>query len=375
MLEPSERLHVLPVQGLRNRWLHLLSGEFWSLRTLRQFIRVQEDVDVVVAAIPSSTYYATFLRVLTKPIVAIVAGDEQELMTRSSHPAMRLARMVGLDRLKNAREQVLLRRAAAIVCRSERLARKCRHALGEDTPIHIITSGIDMDVFLPWASEEKALARQKLGLSEGAPVIGCAATALSGAKGADVLRKAFVHIREAVPDVRLLLVGRDRGAFAGEDGVIRLGWVPRSDLPECYAAMDVFACPSLSEGAPKVVMEACACGLPVVASRVGAIPEWFLGGQGGQEEHCGPGGLSGLSGLVVDVGDSEALANACLQLLSRPDLRAHLPSLASTTATAPRTWPKYSALQRRRRANDPVLVRVRRCESVLVGVCRFPRSR
>ena len=325
-LSPCDRLRVVPVHGFRARWAHLLSGDLWSIRALRQFVGMQRRVDVLVMCVPSAMYYSAFMAFVRKPLVAVVSGDEQGLMRRSTHLLMRVACGFGVRMAKRMVEQRLLRRASAIVCRNEQLADRCRRTVGYAVPIHIITSGIDTEVFLPCAGEERSGMRRSLGLDGAAPIVGFVATSLSDEKGAHVMRLAFARVREVLPSAQLLVVGEDRGILCDDEGVVHCGWVSHDDLPQYYGSMDVFACPSLSEGAPKVVMEACASGVPVVASRVGAIQEWFESGQNG---HCGP---SGQCGLAVDAGDSEAMANACLSLLSDANLRACIGANARTLA-------------------------------------------
>jgi glycosyltransferase involved in cell wall biosynthesis len=83
-----------------------------------------------------------------------------------------------------------------------------------------------------------------------------------------------------------------------DDDVLFLGH--RNDPYEILALMDVFVMPSMNEGIPMVLLEALALSRPVVASRVGGIPEVI--------EH-------GASGLLVDAGQHEALAHACITLL------------------------------------------------------------
>jgi glycosyltransferase involved in cell wall biosynthesis len=83
----------------------------------------------------------------------------------------------------------------------------------------------------------------------------------------------------------------------------------RRDVPELLAGADVFVLPSRSEGHPVSVLEAMAAGVPVVASRVGGIPE--------QVE-------DGVTGLLVEPGDPEALAAALGRLAADPALRRRL---------------------------------------------------
>jgi glycosyltransferase involved in cell wall biosynthesis len=93
------------------------------------------------------------------------------------------------------------------------------------------------------------------------------------------------------------LVGRVR--LAGE----------RRDVPGLLARADVFALPSASEGMPVSVLEAMAAGLPVVASRVGGLPEQVVEGE---------------TGVLVAPGDADELAAALDRLLGDPGLRRRL---------------------------------------------------
>lgn len=84
------------------------------------------------------------------------------------------------------------------------------------------------------------------------------------------------------------------------------GYVPRECLAERYHAADIFVLPSLSESFGQVLLEAMSCGLPIIASRVGGIPETV--------EH-------GVNGLLVEAGNAESLAAAIRKLAAdRPTL-------------------------------------------------------
>jgi len=77
----------------------------------------------------------------------------------------------------------------------------------------------------------------------------------------------------------------------------------RRDNHDILGIMDLFVLPSLSEGIPLVLLEALALARPVVATAVGGIPEIV--------EH-------GVSGLLVEAGDANALAGACLRVIDDP---------------------------------------------------------
>jgi glycosyltransferase involved in cell wall biosynthesis len=90
---------------------------------------------------------------------------------------------------------------------------------------------------------------------------------------------------------------RERGL---SERVKLLGARPLAELPAWYRAASVLVLPSYSEGVPNVLLEAMACGTPVVATRVGGVAEIVGGGNG-----------------LVAAGDSEALAGAIGEALSR----------------------------------------------------------
>jgi glycosyltransferase involved in cell wall biosynthesis len=121
--------------------------------------------------------------------------------------------------------------------------------------------------------------------------------------------------------------------------VVFTGYVPPGDLPALYAGAACFVFPSVYEGFGLPVLEAMAAGAPVVASRVGAIPE-----------------VAGDAALLVDAAQPAALAEAIEAVLADRGLRAQLVERGrararafSWEATARRTLAVYEAVHGRGR--------------------------
>jgi glycosyltransferase involved in cell wall biosynthesis len=137
----------------------------------------------------------------------------------------------------------------------------------------VIPNGIDIERFRPG---DRSLARQRLKLPEGIRLIG-AAGRLEPVKGHDLLIAAFAGLPT---EIHLALAGDGscREALTGQardlglDGRIHfLGHI--DDVVSFYQAVDLFCLPSRAEGLPMSVLEAQACGTPVVATRVGGVHE------------------------------------------------------------------------------------------------------
>lgn len=84
---------------------------------------------------------------------------------------------------------------------------------------------------------------------------------------------------------------------------------PHSEIPKYMSAADVFVLPSISEGLPLVILEALATGVPVVASRVGGIPDVVI---------------NEYNGLIVEPRDVEGFAKAILRILFDDKLRKRI---------------------------------------------------
>lgn len=170
-----------------------------------------------------------------------------------------------------------------------------------------IYSGIQLDQFSPVKSEEKNKIRKKWNLKQKDHVIGIVSKLWEG-KGHGVLIEAFKLLKEKITDAKLVIVGE--GHLYDElfrmvdtnglrESVLFTGF--QMDVSEIIATFDVAVLPSFFEGMGRVILEAMAMERPVVASRVGGIPDLIE---------------QDVNGLLVCPGDVKELADALEKLLN-----------------------------------------------------------
>jgi glycosyltransferase involved in cell wall biosynthesis len=180
------------------------------------------------------------------------------------------------------------------------------------------SNGIDPSRFAPTQQklEQASHIRRTLGIEPGQPVIGFAGR-VTRDKGVPELLTAFQLVREKIPDAVLLLVGSyepgdpvppgTRTAIESGPNVVTVEFTQNIDL--YYLVMDIFALPTHREGFPNTVLEAQAAERPVVTTyATGAIDSI----------------ADGVTGLLVPVGDSGALAEALKRLLADRSLAVQL---------------------------------------------------
>lgn len=195
--------------------------------------------------------------------------------------------------------------AAPSIAAAQRLA----HLAGVPTPrVRVLPNGVDLRRFgTSQLADRREAVRRSFGCGPRDRIVLLPAVLRPG-KGHDVLLGALPRLRSWVPEARVVFAGDGelasqlRCAARSHGGsVVFLGH--REDVPELLAACDVVALPSFAEAQPTVLMEAAAAGRPVVATRVGGIPEVVD---------------DGTTGLLVPPGDVRALAAAIAALLADP---------------------------------------------------------
>ncbi len=218
----------------------------------------------------------------------------------------------------------LYRRATAhLVVTGEALKRQLVRDNGIDAErITSVRTGIDLARFRPL---DRARARVRCGV-DARPAVAILAT-LRDLKGHDDLLDAWRLLRERVPGWQLLVIGdgprrahlEGRVAALGLAGDVRFAG-NQDDVPAWYACADIAVLPSYGdEGVPQSLMQAAACGLPAVATPIGAIPEAVVDGK---------------TGILVPPRAPPALADALVRLMTDADLRARMGAAAHAYAQA-----------------------------------------
>ena len=193
-----------------------------------------------------------------------------------------------------------------------------RSHLLDRSRVRVVPNGVDADVFCPG---DRGEARADLGLAGGFLLVWLGR--MYPGKGAHI---AIEALSRSNSDARLLLIGDGESraeleSFARELGVTDraefAGLQPRERIPTYLRAADALVFPTLlPEAAPLTPLQAMSSGLPVVASRIGSIPELI-------DE-------PGANGLLVEPGDVDALGHAMTQLAADEALRARLGTGART---------------------------------------------
>jgi glycosyltransferase involved in cell wall biosynthesis len=179
----------------------------------------------------------------------------------------------------------------------------------------VIRLGIELDERITAPEGARAETRRVLGVPQDAFVVGWVGR-MTGVKNTDDVLETIRLLGERGVDVYLCMVGdgpdRDHVERRAHDlGVVKrclfLGY--QEEVARFYAALDAMILPSVNEGTPVSAIEALAAGRPVVATRVGGVPDVVAEGE---------------DGFLVDPGSTEQLADRLEQLARDPELRARM---------------------------------------------------
>ena len=258
---------------------------------------------------PDGVAAALLGRSLRRPVVITARGTDINLISRY-RMARRWIRWAA-------------QRAAGVVAVSEALRDRLIELGVPGSRIEVLRNGVDLDLFAP---RDRQAAREALGLNPGGPILTSVGW-LVPRKGHDLAIRATALL----PEATLLIVGEGEEDVAlrrlaqalGLAGRVRfLGSIPQKRLADVYNAADVLVLASIREGLPNVVLEALACGTPVVATAVWGTPEIVA---------------APVAGRLVTDRTPETLARAIRDLLAEAPARAAVRAYAERFDWGPTT--------------------------------------
>jgi teichuronic acid biosynthesis glycosyltransferase TuaC len=287
---------------LPGKWFHPLSSytEFLGLKNLADTIMSEFRPDVIHAHAATS---AGFVGLLLKnryglPLICSIRGSDINTYPHYDKLSMYLTRKV-------------ISEADQIISVSAALKHTANQIAAPQKEIKVIYNGCDLDTF-KFRKDDRGLIRRSLGIPEKDKII-VFVGAVRRSKGIAELLKAFKILCLRTSGLHLFIIGDgpERNlvdTFVDTHGAIgsvhQFGNLAHHDIVQYLNASDIFALPSHNEGLPNAVLEAMACMLPVVATKVGGIPEAVK---------------EGATGHLIRKGDSDALADAIGALIRTGD--------------------------------------------------------
>jgi glycosyltransferase involved in cell wall biosynthesis len=297
-----------------------------TAKLTRVLLRLRASYDVVLFFNPDGGFHNSW------PVIALLHVLGKRTATRmtllsSSDPSALRRRRFGFIHVLPYR---LHHRVISI---STALSLSHEDVFGRSKRLALIPNGVDTSRFKPVSAERKAELRRELGLE---PHVRYAVFVgrISYRKGVDTLIDAWSRIAAEHKDVRLLMIGPradeyrnvEEAKFLGdiEQRIARYGigdsvlWVGRTEHVERYLqASDLFLFTSRREGCPNALLEAMACGVPIVTTRIPNITEDLVSAEA--------------DGLIT-APDAASFAEAVLRLLSAPGLAQRLGTRAASKA-------------------------------------------
>ncbi len=324
---PWPKGRLLPIRDfpIPNRLPRILT---WPLETAIRTIRVA----IIVRLIRPNLLYGNWLTresglycALARfhPFLVNIWGTDLQIEAKKS----RVLRMFG---------KLTIRRADAVIVDSEVQRRDLLELGCDPRKIRCFPWGIDIGKFRPQdptaLRKELGWLNKKIVLSTRRHIERC---------GVEYLIRAIPQILGKQADSRFLIVGDGplmdyhkslARSLGVEDSVKFSGWVPNDWLPRILSAADVYVSTSFSDGTSASLLEAMACGLPVVVTAIPGNKEWVL---------------EGSNGYLVPPGDSEELARGIVRLLLDDELRSRMRKMSLDIVRERADWKLNSLVLQR----------------------------
>lgn len=302
-------------------------GAYWSARGKKEGVRVHSTLELRRGFRPLSFYrdykvFKAFLNSGGADVVIVQKSPEQWL----AHYALKTVKKpIAFVRMRgvvfpikpSSFNRALHNRMDLVICAASCIAEQYKTLPGFETGhVKVLLEGVDCARFAPATPEERKAAREKFDLESDALIIGTAGRP-SPVKGHDLLVEAFAKAfnTAGLPDHARLCVFSDEsrrgpGAYADLRNQAEREGIPEQfdyrpghieDMRTAYRALDAYILPSRgSEGSSRAGLEASASGLPLIASRVGVLPDLVE---------------DGVTGRLLPASDAGALAAELTHLI------------------------------------------------------------
>ncbi|MEM0368682.1 MAG: glycosyltransferase family 4 protein [Desulfurococcaceae archaeon] len=277
---------------------------YWEGRYYSRVLEIVKDLKVEIIhahfAYPEGVIGYLAKARTKRPLVVTTHGFDLQTVPEIKYGARLSLRIDQLVRK-------VINSADAIIVPSKRIYKISKSLTNEPHKVFLIYNGVDTNMFNP--NIDKSIIREKLGIKEDELIV-LTARRLYPVYGIEYLIRAIPEITKYYKNVRFVIVGD--GPLRGhlhklarkldvDRFTIFTGSIPRTLMPLYLAATDVVCLPSLMEGLPIFLLEALASGKPVVATKVGGIPEAVI---------------NGYNGYLVEPKNPQGLASALLELIS-----------------------------------------------------------
>ncbi len=236
---------------------------------------------------------------LNIPTICTLRGDDVNIFPKN-------------DMLTRILTQKVINGSCQVVAVSEGLKKSAQNLCFPDNEIKVIHNGVDCDKF-KYNPTIRVLIRQRLGIDQESTVLIFIGN-VEKSKGVIELAECFIYLSKKYKDLHLIMVGagpelpnlKNLKEERGLTGRLHLpGLVHHSEVNNFLSAGDIFVLPSHNEGFPNVIKEAMACGRPIIATRVGGIPEVIENGK---------------NGILIHPHSMESLTQAIQYCLDNPEL-------------------------------------------------------
>jgi glycosyltransferase involved in cell wall biosynthesis len=206
-----------------------------------------------------------------------------------------------------------LSKADLVVCRSPAMKEAIIKYGIHENKVRVILDGIDTGRFHPMPKDARLKEEHRINFPE--PVV-ISTRSFKPVYNIETLVRAIPLVLAEIPEAKFVITGRGDFGYIEKmarslnvtESVRFTGWVPHTELPRYLCSSDIYVSTSLSDGTPSSLLEAMACGLPVVVTDIAANKEWIN---------------SGKNGFMIPVKDPTALAERIIYLIRNEQERTN----------------------------------------------------